>query len=163
MPAHAPGRLAVIIPVYGQEQLTWAVLRDVAREPWVDVIVVDNRGDFHLDVPGHVLYPEVNLGWAGGCNFALRWLIEHGKHEVFVLLNNDTRLSRGFFRQLYKSWRRTSAWLLGPVYDGVWPTQRFTTRVPSPNRSMSPLSWNILTEFGRSVFGERSGMMSPIM
>ena len=124
MPAHAPGRLAVIIPVYGQEQLTWAVLRDVAREPWVDVIVVDNRGDFHLDVPGHVLYPEVNLGWAGGCNFALRWLIEHGKHEVFVLLNNDTRLSRGFFRQLYKSWRRTSAWLLGPVYDGVWPTQR---------------------------------------
>jgi hypothetical protein len=124
MPANAPGRLAVVIPVYGQEQLTRAVLRDIAREPWVDVIVVDNRGDFHLDVPGHVLYPEVNLGWAGGCNFALRWLIEHGRHEAFVLLNNDTRLSRGFFRQLHKSWRRTSAWLLGPVYDGVWPTQR---------------------------------------
>ena len=124
MPPHAVGRLAVIIPVYGREELTRAVLRDVAREPWVEVVVVDNRGDFHLDVPGDVLRPGGNLGWAGGCNFALRQLVERDRHDAFVLLNNDTRLSRGFFSQLDIGWRHSGAWLLGPVYDGVWPTQR---------------------------------------
>jgi len=118
------GQLVVVIPSYGRADLTHQLLRDVVREPWVDIVVVDNLGDLNLSCAGQVLTPGRNLGWAGGCNFALHHLLASARHEAFVLLNNDTRLSRGFFRELWTSWRDSLATVLGPTYDGVWPVQR---------------------------------------
>ena len=44
---------------------------------------------------------------------------------------------------------------------GVWPTQRLTTTLPSPKRSMSPSSWTILNLLAIASPGLlRNGMMS---
>ncbi|MDQ6688614.1 MAG: methyltransferase domain-containing protein [Actinomycetota bacterium] len=118
-------RTAVAIPVLGRPELTRALLDDVAREPWVDPVVVDNGGD-HVPVHGErVLRPGRNLGWAGACNLALEELSGRG-YDAVVLLNNDTRLSSGFFAGLWRAHRRSGADLLAPVYDGTWPQQRST-------------------------------------
>ncbi len=116
-------RTAVAIPVLGRPELTRALLDDVAREPWVDPVVVDNGGD-HVPVHGErVLRPGRNLGWAGACNLALADLMARG-YDAAVLLNNDTRLSPGFFAGLWRAHGRTQAALLGPAYDGTWPHQQ---------------------------------------
>ena len=119
---HRP-RTAVAIPVLGRPELTRALLDDVATEPWVDPVVVDNGGD-HVPLHGErVLSPDRNLGWAGACDLALTDLMGRG-YEAVVLLNNDTRLSPGFFAALWRAHRRTGAGLVGPVYDGTWPHQQ---------------------------------------
>jgi UDP:flavonoid glycosyltransferase YjiC (YdhE family)/SAM-dependent methyltransferase len=125
-------RLAVVVPAYGLPELTRALLDDVAREPWVDPVVVDNRGD-HVAVHGErVLRSGRNLGWAGGCNHALERLLER-RYDAVVLLNNDTRLSLRFFAGLARAHEETGAALVGPVYDGVWPHQQ-PRRVTEPAR-----------------------------
>lgn len=136
--ARAPGRrprpIAVVIPVYGRDDLTHGVLEDVAQEPWAEPVVVDNRGDY-VPVGGErVLRPGRNLGWAGGCNLALEQLRDEA-HDAYVLLNNDTRLSRGFFAGLGQASEQTGAALLGPVYDGVWPYQHVDHDGPADSYS----------------------------
>jgi UDP:flavonoid glycosyltransferase YjiC (YdhE family)/SAM-dependent methyltransferase len=121
--ARHPGRTAVVIPVYGRIELTHALIADVAREPGVDPVVVDNGGDYRRLGGERVLRPGRNLGWAGGCNYALTTLRDV-PYDSFALLNNDTRLSADFFGNLRRAWRQTGAALLGPGYDGIWPYQQ---------------------------------------
>lgn len=85
--------------------------------------MVDNAGDYEQIAEEEVLRPGSNLGWAEGCNFGVQsqWSRDH---RVVVLLNNDTRLSPGFFSGLQQALRRTSAKLLGPAYDHIWPQQQ---------------------------------------
>jgi UDP:flavonoid glycosyltransferase YjiC (YdhE family)/SAM-dependent methyltransferase len=116
-------RTAVVIPVLGRPDLVYALLRDIAREPDASPVIVDNGGDYEPLGTERVLHPGENLGWAGGCNFALRELAD-ADYDAFVLLNSDTRLGPDFFAGLWQAWRVTQAWILGPVYDGVWPCQR---------------------------------------
>jgi len=120
----------VVIPVYGEHEMTHAVLGDLAREAaHVDVVVVDNRGDYP-EVGGEtVLRPAANLGWAGGTNYGTTEA-RSADHVAFVWLNNDTRLSRRFVAGLLRSWRQTGADLLGPLYDCHWRHQRLEPIVP---------------------------------
>ncbi len=127
---HPTGRVLVVIPVYGEQDTTHALLDDLRREPeHADVVVVDNRGDY--EAAGHeaVLRPGSNLGWAGGTNYGTR---EAGRddHAAFVWLNNDTRLSHGFVAGLLRSWEDTAADVVGPVYDCHWRHQRLVPPVP---------------------------------
>jgi UDP:flavonoid glycosyltransferase YjiC (YdhE family)/SAM-dependent methyltransferase len=117
-----PRRTAVIIPAYRPQPTIRPLLLDIATEPWVDVVVVDNSGQYEPFGTERVLRPGANLGWAGGCNLGLATL-EDQAYDAYVLLNGDTRLSRGFFDGLWRAWEGTGAALLGPVYDGVWPHQ----------------------------------------
>ena len=125
-----PGRVLVVVPVYGEHEMTHALLGDLARESaYADVVVVDNRGDYPAVGSESVLRPASNLGWAAGTN--------HGttagrgpEHTAFVWLNNDTRLSRGFVAGLLRSWRQTGADILGPVYNCHWRHQRLEPAVP---------------------------------
>ena len=117
-------RLAVIIPTYGRDDLTAAVLDDLRpHDGPLAIYLVDNRGDYPEPYCGEVLLrPGSNLGWAGGCNWGL--LAAQGKFDAYVLLNNDVRLSPHFLLNMVEGWRTRGASLLGPVYDHNWPHQR---------------------------------------
>ena len=55
LPSH---RVLAVIPVYGQQDLTHAVVEDLAREAaLVDVVVVDNGGDYTPIGPEDVVRP----------------------------------------------------------------------------------------------------------
>src|ERR671937_23588 len=102
--------------MFGQEHLTHAVLNDIRTESdLVDAIVVDNRSDYAPLGWERVLRPGENLGWSGGCNAGLACVSGDG-YGLFVLLNNDTRLSRAFFHGLVAAQEETSAGLLSPVF-----------------------------------------------
>lgn len=118
------GRVLVVIPVQGGQELTHALLEDVRREEgFLDVTVVDNRGDYPRAGTETVLSPGENLGWAGATNFGTSECLT-GEHDAVVWLNNDTRLSTGFFAGLVRAWRESGAGLIGPLYDCYWNHQR---------------------------------------
>ncbi len=105
------------MPVYGKQNLTHSLLRDVFREiSLLEVYIVDNKGDYQPLFDEMVLCPRKNLGWLRGTNFGI---IEAYKNypQALVLLNNDTRLSKGFFEGLKKTCDDVGAGLVGPVYD----------------------------------------------
>ena len=122
--------MLVVIPVYGQHDLTHAVVDDLAREAaLVDVAVVDNGGDYSAIGSEDVLRPGSNLGWAAGTNLGT---VERRRpeHDGFLWLNNDTRLSTGFVSGLLRCWEETGAGIVGPVYDCQWLHQRLRRAVP---------------------------------
>lgn len=116
-------RLLAVVPVYGHHQMTHDLLSDLEREAsLIDVVVVDNLGDYPRRGTEAVVVPGDNLGWAGGTNFGTRERADG--HRGYVWLNNDTRLARGFVRGLTKAWRATGAGVVGPFYDCHWIHQR---------------------------------------
>lgn len=123
-------RALVVVPVYGEQETTHALLGDLATEAHlVDVVVVDNLGDYQAFADEEVLRPGRNLGWAGGTDHGTL-TCRRDEHVAFVWLNNDTRLARGFVAGLLRSWEDTGADVLGPVYDCHWRHQRLVPAVP---------------------------------
>ena len=117
-------RVLVVVPVHGHQEMTHELIGDLRRESdLLDVVVVDNGGDYEPAGDEDVLRPRANLGWAGGTNFGTS---ERGRsdHTGFVWLNNDTRLAPGFVAGLVRCWRETGAGLVGPFYDCHWYHQR---------------------------------------
>ena len=101
-------------------------------------MVVDNQGDYVL--PGWAAGVEVvrtgeNLRWIGTANWAFRTAQEDGD-EVVVLLNNDTRLSRGFLRGLVGAVEGDVA-IAAACYDDFWLHQR-AARVPVDAEAYEP-------------------------
>jgi GT2 family glycosyltransferase len=128
--------LAVVIPVLGHAEMTAALLGDIERErDAVDVFIVDNGGDFVPYGQETVLRPPTNVGWAAGCNLGLEAAGSH-RYRAVVLLNNDTRLSRGFFHGLVGAQEASGADIVGPCYDqGWWPQRR---HFPAPAAEWAP-------------------------
>jgi GT2 family glycosyltransferase len=59
------------------------------------------RPDPAAEAPRVVLIrAEGNLGFAGGSNLGLRWMLAHGRHDCAWLLNNDTVVDAGALRAL---------------------------------------------------------------
>ncbi|MGJ0120220.1 glycosyltransferase family 2 protein [Williamsia sp. MIQD14] len=83
------------VPVYGHVAYTHSLVRDLEREG-VDYVIVDNKGDYTPLGHERVLTPESNLGWAQASNLGFRLAFAEG-HRNAMTLNNDVRLSRGFF------------------------------------------------------------------
>jgi hypothetical protein len=99
------------------------VIADIAAEAEiVDPLVIDSQGDYTASRTERVWRPPRKLTWLQASNYALTYGFAHGYDSV-VLLNNDTRLSPGFFGGLQTT-LTDAVGLCGPVYDDVWPTQR---------------------------------------
>jgi GT2 family glycosyltransferase len=123
-------KVLAVIPVYGHNEMTHALLGDLATESdLVDTVVVDNLGEYEALGDETVLRPGSNLGWAGGTNFGTEQC-RRDEHVGFVWLNNDTRLARGFVAGLLRAWRATGAGLVAPFYDCHWTHQRIDERTP---------------------------------
>jgi GT2 family glycosyltransferase len=117
-------RLLLVVPALGHHALTHGVVSTAAQEPdLVDVVVVDNAGDYPPLGSERVLSSRANRGWLESCNLGLRECTLGG-YDACVLLNNDVRLSPAFFAGLRGGLAATGAGLLGPVYDDVWSAQR---------------------------------------
>jgi GT2 family glycosyltransferase len=124
-------RPLVVIPAYGLVELTRAVVSESMRESSaIDVLVVDNGGDYEAIANEEVLRPGENLGWLRACNLGMRMACERGCRSV-ILLNNDTRLSQGFFAGLLDASRHRPNAILAPLYDDeAVPAQQFASRAP---------------------------------
>jgi GT2 family glycosyltransferase len=126
----ATRRALVVIPVFGHHDMTHALLGDLDREKeQVDVVIVDNRGDYPRRRDEAVLRPGENLGWAAGTNYGTAER-RQDHHTAFIWLNNDTRLAAGFVAGLFRAWESTRAGLVGPFYDCHWLHQRDPARPP---------------------------------
>lgn len=114
-------RLAAVIPAYGLVEMTQAVVRDCQRERDVaDVIVIDNMGDYRAIGDERVVRPGSNLGWLRATNLGCALADRDGAYGGLVALNNDTRLSPGFFAGLISAARASpTAGLIAPCYDDV--------------------------------------------
>jgi GT2 family glycosyltransferase len=123
-------KVLVVIPVHGHHEMTHALLGDLAREAaLVDVVIVDNRGDYPRIGDEDVVVAPHNLGWAEGTNHGTRARVGAG-HDAYLWLNNDTRLSEGFVAGLLHCAAETGAGVIGPVYDCHWVHQRARRPVP---------------------------------
>ena len=98
--------LVVIICAYGRDDLTHQTLSDLGQSRICHLVcVVDNQGSFVAPMfdTVQVIRPSSNLGWTRGSNLGLRSMISRTDANVFVLLNNDVRLSPGFVDGLSNS------------------------------------------------------------
>jgi GT2 family glycosyltransferase len=121
--------LMVIICAYGREDLTQQTLTDLGQSGISHrVCIVDNQGSFATPAGDKVkvIRPSSNLGWARGSNLGLRSMISQTDTQLFVLLNNDVRLSHGFVDGLYEAWYHTDGAVIGPAYDHNWSHQRIS-------------------------------------
>lgn len=129
-PQAAAGRLrrtVAIIAACGRHELTRSVAGQ-CRGEGVDVLVVDGQGDYRPRGGERVLRTGENLGWLRANNLALRTLMAESRtrpdgYERFVLLNNDLRLSRGFFAGLVEAEQASGASIVAASYDGHWQVQ----------------------------------------
>jgi GT2 family glycosyltransferase len=136
-------RTLLVVPAYGSPELTDAVLRDLLRDDpllpaGLRLVVVDNQGDYVL--PGWAAGVEVvrtgeNLRWIGTASWASARAKADGD-EVVVLLNNDTRLSRGFLRGLVDAVEGDVA-VAAACYDDFWLHQR-AVRIPPDAEAYVP-------------------------
>lgn len=110
-----------IIPVFGHQQVTESTVRQCFREP-VDVVVVDNKGDYLPIARETVLQPGRNLGWLGGTIYGWAYALCRD-WDHFLLLNNDVQLCRDFFRGLLSARQETGAGIVAPCYDGSFTFQ----------------------------------------
>jgi GT2 family glycosyltransferase len=167
-------RGGVVIPAYGKPDLTDAVVNDCVRErELVLVVVVDNAGGY--DAPEaadiEVLRPGRNLGWLAGTNVGVDAARAAGC-DWLVALNNDTRLSDGFFAGLRDALELRTRDLVAPCYDGVvreqseyWsgpiegftpePVERTVKRIDGTCYALTTELYGVLGELDGRHFGRR--------
>lgn len=133
-----PPRVCVIVPVYGLVEMTHNVVSDLRREA-VEILIVDNQGDYRPLADERVLRMDENLGWAGGCNAGLE-SAARDEFEAFVIMNNDVRLARDHVSGLYRAWRDTGGGLIGPVLNFKRGPQKCRTQLDEfvPRRRHRP-------------------------
>ena len=126
--------IAVIICAYGQDELTRQTLVDLEQSTVRHMVcVVDNKGSFRARERHtvRVIRPLVNLGWTRGSNLGVHSMMSYTDAQVFILLNNDVRLSHGFVDGLYEAWQHTGGAIIGPTYDHNWPQQNIEFNGPA--------------------------------
>lgn len=113
----------VTIPAFGANELTHAVVPDIlAESDLVDLLIVDNGGHYEKIADEWVIRPGENIGWAAASNLGFRTAFRRG-YEYGVTLNNDTRLSPGFFDGLLDTRLPDDVGIVGPTYNGWWAVQ----------------------------------------
>lgn len=112
----------VTIAAFGSNELTHDLLPDVlAESDLVDVLIIDNGGHYTPLADEWVIDPGGNIGWAAASNMGFRIAFDRG-YQYAATLNNDTRLSRGFFAGLLDPRLPADAGLIGSLYDETWWT-----------------------------------------
>ena len=140
-------RTLVVIPTYGQHDLTRAVITDCLHEP-VRVVVVDNKGDYQPSTNEKVIRPGSNFGWLRANNLAIETELGNQTWDRVVLLNNDVRLSANFFAGIIWAETECRASIVAASYDDWWACQRpedLSPRQTLEAKYYSPQPRNILT------------------
>lgn len=96
-------RIGVVIVHWSDWSQTRSCLRSVKESGYSNLLieVIDNDSD--------------NLGFAGGANVGIRRLLADPGVEFIVVLNNDVRVSSGFFDAIARTIRMTGADMIAPA------------------------------------------------
>lgn len=122
----------VVIPSYGSAHLTDTVVGDLlacdsVALPNFRIVIVDNMGDYRsptLDERVTVHRPGSNTRWIGATNWGLTQAMELDD-DIFVVINNDTRLSGDFLYWMALSiTENTGVAIAAACYDDFWLHQR---------------------------------------
>lgn len=107
---------SIIIPVFNQWQLTKACLESIKEntDNSVEVIIVDNGSydETKENIPSWV--KTITLERNFGFNIACRAGVAASKHELIVLLNNDTVVTEGWLSELVKALSLSNVGIVGP-------------------------------------------------
>ena len=140
-----PLQVLAAIPVFGSPELTDTMLADLLRDEvpsGTRIVVVDNGGDYQLPdwATAVTIYrPGTNLRWIGTANWAMAASVADSL-DVCVVLNNDTRFSRGFLAGLTDPLHRyQDVAVVAACYDDFWLHQRATT-IPAIAADYQPSS-----------------------
>jgi GT2 family glycosyltransferase len=119
-------KLAVILLSCNQLHLTNAVVADIAREAddGVDLYVVDNGGGYQRQWREMIIKPNENMRWVRGVNMAIRMARSINEYDAVICLNDDIRLSPGFFDAMREELSVPEIGLVAPSYDDVYLFQR---------------------------------------
>jgi GT2 family glycosyltransferase len=112
--------LLITVPVYGQHDLTHALVQDLEREG-AEYLILDNGGDYPALGNERIVRPGSNLGWAGGSDRGFRIAFSEGYSHAMTL-NNDTRISKGFVEALVDQRLPDDAGIVAPVIDHGFPS-----------------------------------------
>lgn len=124
--------ILLVIPAFGGAHLTDTVLDDLRQAdaslvPNLRIVVVDNKGDYVLPQPDprvSLHRPPSNIRWIGASNWGLRTALE-AQDDIFMVLNNDTRLSPDFVYWLARSLvENAGVAIAAACYDDFWLHQR---------------------------------------
>jgi GT2 family glycosyltransferase len=126
--------LAVIICVYKHEFID-ELLAEIPTS--VDLWVVDNSGDWEGQAD-YIIRPPKNLRWTRGTNRGIEAaynasIADRNAYDAFVLMNDDVRLSPGFFDGLRAASDAAGEALVAPLYDDVYDHQKGPYRGPAAN------------------------------
>lgn len=146
----------VVVIHYGDAKLTRECVRDCLKEP-VKVVVIDNDGSYPAVAKETVLRQKENIGWGAACNLAMKLAIEDEKINGLVILNNDIRLSPGFFSGLIVASRVMNAGIVAPCYNIGWAAQRSESGFARPAADYKPKPQHKLSGYcdGTAIFFSR--------
>ena len=110
-------KVYIIIVNYNSAEYTNQCLQSLEQNTYknYDVIVVDNAStdnSYHIlkeQFSNHknitVLHSNINLGFAGGNNYGIRFALDQGG-TIFLLLNNDTEVEKDFVNEMLSAIKR---------------------------------------------------------
>ncbi|MCZ0914468.1 glycosyltransferase family 2 protein [Gordonia amicalis] len=130
------GQLLIGVPVYGQQEMTHDLVRDLWREN-ADFVIIDNRGDYRPLGDERVERPGQNLGWAGGSNLGFRLAFSEGYANAMTL-NNDTRLSLGYVAALLDPALPADLGMVATVYDDKYAISKMLSDYDGPAEQYVP-------------------------
>ena len=119
----------IIIPLYNGLEYTKACIASIeknAQKSSYRIIVVDNAsidGTFEWaekestkSVYFNCLHTQTNLGFAGGINIGLKFVMSFASEATHIcILNNDTYIPKGFFESMLSRFTSPDIGVVGPV------------------------------------------------
>lgn len=101
--AWAEGLLDVAVPgTHSLRHLSWPPVPKALKFVQYDRETAEQGGADDEDARLVLIDAKANLGFGGGNNVALRYLLAHGEFEYVWLLNNDTVVADGAFEALLR-------------------------------------------------------------
>ncbi len=139
-------KLAVIILSFNKVHFTNLLMSDIRDEndKDIDIYVIDNGDKYVRQYNETIISPPENLGWVRGNNLGLRFTYSEKSYDGYVLLNDDIRISKGFFeglREAYRSHERVG--LVAPLYDDAWAHQRAAWDGEAASYTPAPLERSV--------------------
>lgn len=116
-------KTAVVILHFGDKKETYNCLKSVGKIKGenIKIFVVDNGTNAIKEKElkksskkAVLIKSKINLGFAGGMNLGIRRAVRENFNYV-LLLNNDLVVSQDLIKELLKSFKNSSAGIVGPI------------------------------------------------
>lgn len=112
-------KFSIIIPIYGQEEMTRQCLEKIAAYTSdFEIIAVVNGGDFSMDLAGKIIRNKENLGFPKAVNQG----IKAATGDIIIVLNNDVFVTPFWADHLAAHLQKVD--LVGPMTNNISGPQK---------------------------------------